>query len=244
MLEKIDSFGFPEGETIGWKYEVLSRLGSGWEAEVYLLREIETGIERAGKFFFPHRNVKSKASRFYAKKLHKLRHCPTIIQYYTQETIYIEGNPVQFLVSDYVDGPILEDFIKGQPGSRLGVFQSLHLLHALAKGFEPIHMMKEYHGDLHTGNIIVHRYGLHFDLKVLDFFHYGASTREHVFEDVVEMIRIFFEALGGPKFYSKQPREVKEIVCGMKQSLIRKKFRHAGHLRAHLENMVWETPTR
>ena len=118
MLEKIDSFGFPEGETIGWKYEVLSRLGSGWEAEVYLLREIETGIERAGEFFFPHRNVKSKASRFYDKKLHKLRHCPTIIQYYTQETIYIEGNPVQFLVSDYVDGPILEDFIKGQPGSR------------------------------------------------------------------------------------------------------------------------------
>ncbi len=61
----IESFNFPTGLRIAERYEVLGLLGRGWEGEVYQLREVGTGIDRAGKFFYPHRNVNNKASRFY-----------------------------------------------------------------------------------------------------------------------------------------------------------------------------------
>ncbi|MFV2067521.1 MAG: hypothetical protein ACC645_11120, partial [Pirellulales bacterium] len=53
---RINAFDFRPGRVLAGKYEVVSRLGAGWEGEVYMLREMPTGIERAAKFFFPHRN--------------------------------------------------------------------------------------------------------------------------------------------------------------------------------------------
>ena len=53
----ISSFDFQPGRSLAKKYEVLSKLGQGWEGEVYLLRETSTGIERAAKFFFPQRAI-------------------------------------------------------------------------------------------------------------------------------------------------------------------------------------------
>ena len=69
----IDTFNLSEGRILARKYEVISHLGSGWEGEVYKIRERNTGIERAAKLFFPHRNIRNKTSKFYAKKLHQLR---------------------------------------------------------------------------------------------------------------------------------------------------------------------------
>lgn len=239
-IPKIESFDFDAGEQIGWKYEVIDLLGSGWEGEVYRIREIATGIERAGKFFFPHRNVHNRAFKYHAKKLNLLRHCSVLIQYHTQETIYIDGHPIAFLVSELVEGLILSDFLKTQPGKRLHPFQALHLLHAMACGLEPIHLMKQYHGDLHTGNFIVHRYGLEFDLKLLDFFHHGKSTGAHLLDDVCNMLFIFYESMGGEKFYRNLPPEFKKICCGLKRTLIEKKYKNASLLRTHLENMSFE----
>ncbi len=45
----VDSFDLTPGRKIAGKYEVLSLLGAGWEGEVYKIREIHTGIERAAK---------------------------------------------------------------------------------------------------------------------------------------------------------------------------------------------------
>ena len=55
-MKKIESFNFKEGDNIQGKYEILKYLGEGWEGEVYLIKELSTGIEKAAKFFFPHRN--------------------------------------------------------------------------------------------------------------------------------------------------------------------------------------------
>ena len=95
----LDSFDLKPGRILARKYEVISQLGAGWEGEVFLIRELATGIERTAKLFFPQRNPRDKAVKFYAKKLHKLRHCPIVIQYGAQEHITVKSLPV-FLSSD------------------------------------------------------------------------------------------------------------------------------------------------
>ena len=240
QLSAIDSFDFPTGRVLARKYEVVSRLGVGWEGEVYRLRETRTGIERAAKFFFPQRNVRDRSVVFYAKKLHKLQHCPIVIQYRTQENIQFRGVPITFLVSDYVEGELLSAFLTRQRGGRLSVFEGLHLLHALSAGVERIHQLREYHGDLHAENVIVRRRGIGFDLKLIDMFHWNAPKKENIYDDVCDLVRLFYDAIGGQKHYARQPQVAKEICCGLKRTLITKRFRTAGRLRESIENLVWE----
>lgn len=237
--KKIDSFEFHTGRILVKKYQVLSRLGAGWEGEVFLVRETATGIERAAKFFYPERNPNDRTLRSYAKKLHKLRHCPILIQYHTQEHMTYRGVPVNFLVSEFVEGELLSEFINTQPGKRLQAFQAVHLLHTLVTGLETIHNLREYHGDLHTENVIVQGYGLGFDLKLVDLYHWGTTKKENYYDDICDVIRIFYDALGGSKHYAKQPPLVKGICCGLKRSLILKKFRSMAQLREHLETIQW-----
>lgn len=52
-LMPIESFDLKPGRILARKYEILSRLGGGWEGEVYMIREKNTHIERAAKLFFP-----------------------------------------------------------------------------------------------------------------------------------------------------------------------------------------------
>jgi serine/threonine protein kinase len=235
----IDQFNLAPGRLLARKYEVQRLLGAGWEGEVYLIREVATGIERTAKLFFPQRNPRDRTVKFQAKKLHKLRHCPIVIQYNAQEHITFRGHPVTVLISEYVEGELVSQFIERQPGKRLTPFQALHLLHALASGMECVHSIKEYHGDLHTDNIILQRYGLRFDLKLVDLFHAGAPKRENIYDDTVDMIHVFYEALGGRKHYARQPQAVKDICRGLKRSLILKKFKSAAELRQYIENMQW-----
>ncbi len=86
------------------------------------------------------------------------------------KTILFSGNQrISFLVSEYVEGELLTQYIKRQKGRRLHPFQALHLLHALAQGLENIHAVGEYHGDLHADNIIVQHVGLEYSLKIIGY---------------------------------------------------------------------------
>jgi tRNA A-37 threonylcarbamoyl transferase component Bud32 len=236
---RIKSFDFQPGDHIAAKYQILAQLGTGWEGEVYLIRELGTRIERTAKFFYPHRNIGDRTIKFYARKLHKLRGCPIVIQYHARDRIEIHDQPVSFLVSEYAHGEILSEFLRYQPGQRLQPFAAMHLLYALAKGIECIHSLGEYHGDLHTDNIIVQRFGLGFELKLVDMFHWGKPSAENIREDVIDLIRIFYDVLGGQRLYAKQPDAVKQICCGLKRSLISRKFRSAAAICAHLERFEW-----
>ena len=235
----IQPFEFASGRVLAGKYEVIDRLGGGYEGEVYKVRERGTRIERAAKAFYPDRNRNGKASSFYARKLHKLRDCPILIQYHTEETILVRRQPVKLLVSEYIEGELLSQFLENQPGKRLHPFAAVHLLYALSKGLERIHAAGEYHGDLHTDNIIVLRHGLSFDVKVIDFYFREATRSENRHDDICDLIRVFYDALGGRKHYARLPDEVKAICRGLRRSLILKRFRTVTRLRKYLETMRW-----
>ena len=236
----IATFDFQPGCILAGKYEVLACLGRGWESEVYKIRELNTRIERAAKIFFPHRNPNNRSAVVYAKKLHKLRSCPLLVQYHTFEKIPYNGTPLTAFISEYVEGELLADYLARLPGRRLTVFKGIHLLHGLAAGIESIHNLKEYHGDLHTDNIIVRRAALGFDVKLLDLYRWRVPKRVNIQDDVCDLIRVFYDSVGGKERYSRQPPEVKNICCGLKRSLILKKYRNAGQLRQYLETMRWE----
>jgi serine/threonine protein kinase len=237
--KKLDSFSLTPGRVLAGKYEVISFLGGGWEGEVYRVRETITGIERAAKLFFPHRNLKEKASLVYAKKLYKLKDCPILIQYHTHETVRIKGTTATALISEYVEGELLSQYIAKQRGKFIPIFHGIHLLHALATGVETIHTLGEYHGDLHSDNIIVRRLGLSFDLKLIDLYHWGRFTKEDRDNDICDLINLFYQAIGGRKRYKDHPQEIKDICCGLKRSLILKKFKTVGALKIHLETQPW-----
>lgn len=236
---KFTEFNLSSGRIIAKKYEILSKLGGGFEGEVYKIRELSTGIERAAKFFYPNRNLKDKAVKFNAQKLHKLRKCQILIQYHTKENFVFKRIPVTVLISEYVEGQLLSEFIKTFPGKRLTPYQALHLLHALTKGIECIHSLNEYHGDLHSDNIIVNKFGLEFDIKLVDLFSAKESKHESRKFDILTLIQVFHESLGGAKHYAKHPDVIKYICCGLKSSLILKKFKTAGQLLRHIESMNW-----
>ncbi len=237
--QEFNTFGFQPGRRLVGKYVVGELLGKGWEGEVYHVTEAATGVERAAKFFFPERNPRDKTITFYAKKLNKLRSCPMIIQYHTQESLWYRGHRIPFLVSEYVQGELLSELLKRQRGKRLHHFEAMKLLHELAVGVAQIHKLGEYHGDLHDDNVIVERVGLGYELKLVDLYYWGRRTQEHVIDDVCALIRMFYDSVGGARMYPTQPPEVKAICCGLKRSLIEKKFRTAAHLRDYLESFKW-----
>lgn len=207
---------------------------------MYLVCEASTGVERTVKFFFPHRNKSGRSSRFYAKKLHKLRHCGILIQYHMQDNMMLKGEKVTYLVSEFIEGEQLSDFIKRHPGRRLHYFMALKLLYDICRGLEEIHNKGEYHGDLHTNNIIVSMRGLGFDVKLLDLQNSGKANATLRKEDILNLTQILYDMSGGKLNYSKSPQQVKDICCGLKNSLILKRFPTVRKLRKHLEEIDWD----
>ena len=243
MSEKaivIDAFNFPVGRVLAGKYRVEAFLGSGYEGEVYGVVELATGIERALKIFYPHRNEKDRALRFYAQKLNRLRECSILTQYHHTETIRVRNTRITGLVSELVAGEMLYGFVQRHPGRRLLPFEALHVLHALAVGVEQIHARKDYHGDIHDENILIERRGIGFKVKLVDFYHLGRSDRSKMQEDVIQMARVLYDAVGGQRHYRSQPAAIKSICCGLRRDLISKKFPDARRLRQHLETFAWE----
>jgi serine/threonine protein kinase len=235
----IESFEFNPGKIIAGRFTVVSLLGSGFEGEVYKVIESLTKKERAIKLFFPHRNLGFKVSTRYAQKLDKLRTCPMVMDYLSHEIITIKRLKVACLTSEYIEGEILGDFINKQKNKKIGIFPAIHLLYSMVQGVEAIHFEGEYHGDLHTDNIIIRNFGLEFDLKILDLHHWGDSKKDNRDEDIMKIVKIFYDILGGQKHYSKLPPSLKFIIGGLKRSIVLKRFKTIVDLKFHLETMDW-----
>src|SRR3954469_21096906 len=236
-------FDFPPGRSVAGKYVIDKPLGSGWEGEVYAIIERSTGIRRAAKFYYPHRDPMGQAAIAYARKLDALRHCPILMQYHHQEVAWVRRRKVTIVISELVEGQKLSEFLVAQKQHALTTFEALHVLYALAKGIAPIHNRGEYHGDIHDENIMIRRFGVGFEVKLLDFFDLGRPTRSKIHKDVLNLIEVFHTIVGGRDRYAKQPRVVKDIVRGLKDSLILARFQSAGDLQQHLETLEWQKPS-
>ncbi len=240
-VPRIDRFGLRAGRKIGSQYEVVAPLGRGTEGEVYQILETDTGIRRAAKLYFPHRDPNRRSVIWYAQKLTTLRHCPIVLQYHHTESIRFKGDKVRCLVSELAEGEQLEGWIAKHRGGRLSAFRSLHVLYQLVRGLEAVHALGEYHADVHSQNILIKPRGVGFEIKLVDFYNWGKPTRAKQRHDVMDCVRIFHECLGGRKHYSKAPAEAKHIVAGLRESLVIKRFPTMTALRRHLEAFEWES---
>lgn len=236
---KVKRFDFAIGRSVAGKYEIERPLGSGWEGEVYAIIERKTGIRRAAKFYYPHRDPMGRAAIAYARKLDALRHCPILMQYHHQEIAYVRRRKVTVVISELIEGQKLSEFLNSQPKQCLSTFEALHVLYALAKGIAPIHARGEYHGDIHDDNIMIRRQGINFDVKLLDFFDLGRPTKAKIHKDVLNLIQVFHIIVGGRERYAKQPKVVRSIIRGLKDSLILQRFQSAGDIHRYLENLEW-----
>ncbi len=233
------SFALKPGQTLGRNYFVVELLGSGWEGEVYKVRERRTDIPRAVKLFYPERRLTDNSMRRYVEKLYRLRKCPVVTQYHHRDIARVGRDQVEILVSDCADGEMLSAFLQRQKRKRLPPFEALHLLYALAIGVEPIHDRGEYHGDIHSDNVMVRRSGLGFEVSLLDFFDLGRSTGSRIQQDTYDLVSLLHEVIGDSSGYSSCGPEIRRIILGRKHSLIRKKFKSAGQLRTALESLEW-----
>ena len=86
---------------------------------------------------------------------------------------------------------------------------------------------------------MLRRSGIGFEVKLVDFFDMGPTSRSKIRRDVIDLVQVFFETLGGRRYYAKQPKTIKQIICGLKHGLILSKFSTAGQLRRYLEKLQW-----
>ena len=238
--DSANPFGLPQGLLLGGKYEIDALLGSGWEGEVYRVVERRSGAVRAVKLFYPKRNLKDRTSTFYARKLERLSGCGLVVKYHHTESVTVARQRVVALVSECAEGVILERFVHAARGKILPDQEALMILHRIAEGLVQIHARGDYHGDIHGRNVLVRRVGAFFDLRLFDFFDYGAPTAARRREDIVDCVRLFYEMLGGRAKYSGLRPEFKRIICGLRHSLIHSRFPTAARLLHHIETFTWD----
>jgi len=237
--KNVQRFDFEPGRTVAGKYVIEHLLGSGYEGEVYAIVEKSTGIRRAAKFYYPRRDPQGKSAIAYARKLDALRHCPILLQYHHQEQAVVRKNKVTVVVSELFEGMQLSEFLAKQPQGRLSPFEAMHVLYALARGITPIHLRGEYHGDIHEDNVMIRRQGIGFEVRLVDFFDLGKPTKQKIHKDVLNLVMVFHTIVGGREHYAEQPKVVKDVIRGLKDSLILARFHSAADIQRHLENLTW-----
>ncbi len=233
------SFGLARGDRLTWRYEVIERIGAGSEGEVYKIREKATGLTRAAKLYFETKEKTAPVFIRHARKLDALRDCDIVVKYLHAEEVWINDRFIYCMISEYFEGALLEDLLKSYRGGRMPAFEALSLIYTLTIGIEEIHARKEFHGDLHKGNIFVERTGVFFKLRTIDFHDWGRTPAVERRSDILCVARLLYDLVGGRDHYKKQPQAVRDICMGNRSDLILKKFPTVFHLRAHLETFEW-----
>lgn len=235
------TFGLRPGRRIGRSYEVEWLIGGGSEGEVYQVCDRATGIQRAAKLFFPHRDPRSRISVRHAQKLDRLRHCPIVLHYHHSEMVKIGSHQTIAVISELCEGEPLQRWIDRHRGGRVSAFVALTVLTHLAHGLEMVHDQGEYHADVHTENILIRSVGTGFELKLIDFYEWGRPTKAKMQQDILGAVRVLYDMLGGKKHYASFVPEAKYICAALRTDRILKRFPSISVLRHYLETFEPET---
>ncbi|CAM9153936.1 serine/threonine-protein kinase [Mycoplasma marinum] len=151
MLEKIDD-----------KYKIISKIGQGGMAEIYLAEDMFDHKRVAIKVLHPDKKNDIVAmKRFNSEmKLTKTVDSPYVVKIYDWKL----NEKVQYIVMEYVEGSIFKDYIEQR--TKLTVDEAIEFSKQLALGFAEIHKRGIVHRDIKSSNIMISDHG---KVKIIDF---------------------------------------------------------------------------
>lgn len=151
------------GEIIS-NYKIISVIGEGGMGTVYLAEHLHIGRKAAIKVlhkkYLSNSNIKERF-KHEAATLSHIQH-PNIVKLYD----YVETKDGLYLIMEYADGVLLDDYIKKESGP-IKEENAIKIMNGLLSGFAYAHSQNIVHRDVKPNNVIISR---DFNtVKILDF---------------------------------------------------------------------------
>jgi eukaryotic-like serine/threonine-protein kinase len=153
-------------EQLGDRYRLGELLGRGGMAEVHIGQDVRLGRNVAVKMLRPDmaRDPTFQARfRREAQSAASLNH-PSIVAVYDTGEDDFAGNPVPYIVMEYVEGSTLRELLAS--GSRLVPERALEIVDGILAALAYSHQRGIVHRDIKPANVMLNRNG---EVKVMDF---------------------------------------------------------------------------
>ena len=158
-MGKVKSFDLQRGTRVA-QYEILSKLGRGWEGEVYTVQEVPTEALRAMKIVrhSPRESVRDRVHT--AWYFEQLAPTGTVARYYHMgHWFFTDDEGVFYFVFEHLPGENLRAWLDKRRG-RLSARKALETTVAVVKAISRVHEAGFAVGDFGTGeNLIVLDHG-------------------------------------------------------------------------------------
>jgi serine/threonine protein kinase len=153
-------------QLLGGRYEIGDLLGRGGMAEVHIGRDSRLGRSVAVKMLRPDMARDPSFQARFRREAHSaasLNH-PSIVAVYDTGEDEHAGNPVPYIVMEYVDGSTLRDLMAS--GRKLMPERALEIVDGVLGALAYSHAHGIIHRDIKPANVMLTRAG---DIKVMDF---------------------------------------------------------------------------
>ena len=151
---------------LGGRYEIGELLGRGGMAEVHIGRDARLGRTVAVKMLRPDLARDPSFQARFRREAHSaasLNH-PAVVAVYDTGEDQFSGNPVPYIVMEYVEGSTLRDLLAS--GSRLVPERALEITDGVLNALAYSHQQGIVHRDIKPANVMLTKAG---DVKVMDF---------------------------------------------------------------------------
>ena len=153
-------------EQLGGRYEVGDLLGRGGMAEVHLGRDTRLGRSVAVKMLRPDFARDPSFQARFRREAHSaasLNH-PSVVSVYDTGEDEFAGNPVPYIVMEYVECSTLRDLLGS--GNKLVPERALEIVDGVLAALAYSHQQGIVHRDIKPANVMLTKAG---DVKVMDF---------------------------------------------------------------------------
>ena len=153
-------------EQLGGRYDLGRLLGRGGMAEVHIAHDVRLGRTVAVKMLRPDMARDPSFQARFRREAHSaasLNH-PAIVAVYDTGEDEVAGNPVPYIVMEYVEGSTLRDLLAS--GRRLVPERALEIADGILTALAYSHQQGIVHRDIKPANVMLTRSG---EVKVMDF---------------------------------------------------------------------------